>query len=346
MKHIQERAKTLQKEYRQQSSGRLSSQDKNNRMNNFNSQMQSLNNEKNTADQQYRDALKNLDMVRDYIDYELLVAQDAPIRKMWAPKLFDDKGKVRSMTADERVKYKGHDPKMVGWNTKLEIFEKDTPVKVKILSAALKGSEPTNSQTPPTTSPDFKTFDSPAGQFSVLMPGAPKENTQGVPTPAGQIQVTTFTAELSGTTYIASFSDMPKGLINDATRETFYDGTIKGAAAALKATILSTNKTRLGGRDGRESLAKLPAGVLIRAKICAVGDRLYQAQVLGPESSVKSDDATRFFDSFRVLGDSAGKQSAVKLEDRPVVKMVIAEADPHAPTPPPAPVKQPTYRKY
>jgi hypothetical protein len=213
VKNLSDRYNNLQNEYKQAMSGRLSPQDKQNRLNNYNNQMQTLTNDKRNADQQYKDALKNLGMVRDYIDYELLVAKDAPIRKMWAPKLFDDKGKAREMTKEERLKYKGPDAKMVGWITKMETFEVNTPVKVKIRPPAdMKEPEPepepVNSQTPPSAT---------------------------TPPPA-------------------------------------------------------------------------------------------------PNPAVPGKD------------DPANKRQEVKLEDRPVVKMVIAEADPNAPTP--APVQAPTFKKY
>ena len=94
--------------------------------------MDRLNNDKKAldADQAFKDALKNMGMIRDYIDYDFIVEKDAPIRKMWAPKLFDDKGKPRDMTKEERAKYKG-DPKLVGWVAKLENMERGTSMTVK-----------------------------------------------------------------------------------------------------------------------------------------------------------------------------------------------------------------------
>jgi hypothetical protein len=150
IKNLQNRFNNLQNDYKQAMATRNPT-DKNNRMNNFNNQMQTLTNDKRNADQQHKDALKSLGMVRDFIDYELVVAKDASIRKTWAPKMFDDKAKVRDMTKEERVKYKGPDPKMVGWIAKLETFEVNMLVKIK-LKASVKEPEPepepVNSETP------------------------------------------------------------------------------------------------------------------------------------------------------------------------------------------------------
>jgi hypothetical protein len=357
VKTLENRYNTLQNEYRQQMATARTPQDKNSRMTNFKSQMDNLNNEKRNADQAFKDAIKNFGMVRDTLEYELVVDKDAPIRKMWGPKMFDDKGKTRFMSKDEQTKYKGTDPKLPGWISKLEIFEKNTHIKIKMrpASAMTKEAEPEPEPVNSQTSSDFKTFDSPAGRFSVLMPGVPKETTQALQTPAGQIQVTAYELELSGIAYTAGFSDMPRGIITDASREQVYDGAIKGGAAIVKATIVSTNKTKLADQDGREALMKEPAGLFVRMKICFVGDRMYSLQIAGPESSVKSGDATRFFDSFKVLSapgvsakdDPTGKRAGVKLEDRPVVKMVIAESDPSVTTTTtPAMKSNPSLKKY
>jgi len=118
--------------------------------------MDTLGTDKRNADQQYKDALKNMGMIRDWIDYEFLVQKDAPIRKLWAPKLFDDKGRTRlesSFTKEERLKYKGPDSKMIGWVAKLETFEVGTPIKMKIGSASMKEAEPEPEPTVAPTTP-------------------------------------------------------------------------------------------------------------------------------------------------------------------------------------------------
>jgi hypothetical protein len=144
-KNFQNRYTTHQNDYRGALARARTQQDKNNVSNNYKNQMDSLANDKRNADNQFNDTVKNLGMVRDYIDYELLVSNGAPIRKMWAPKLFDDKGRVRTeMTKEERLKYKGPDSKLVGWVAKLEVFELHTPilVKLKLGGAGMKEPEP------------------------------------------------------------------------------------------------------------------------------------------------------------------------------------------------------------
>jgi hypothetical protein len=158
-KSFHERYNNLQNDYRN-AMGTRNPQDKNNRLNGYKNGMDSLGNDKRNSDQQYKDALKNMGMIRDYIDYEFIVEKDAPIRKLWAPKLFDDKGRPRtqsSFTKEETLKYKGPDSKMVGWIAKLETFEVKTPVKLKIRQASMKElepePEPVNSTTPTTPPP-------------------------------------------------------------------------------------------------------------------------------------------------------------------------------------------------
>jgi hypothetical protein len=152
LKNFHDRYNNLQNDYRAAMSVR-NPNDKNNRLKNYQNQMESLNTDKRNADQEYKDNLNKMGLIRDVIDYELLVDKDAPIRKLWSPKLFDDKGKVRTeLTKEERLKYKGPDSKLAGWTTKLEVFELNTPVKLKIRQGMSKDldlePETVNSQTP------------------------------------------------------------------------------------------------------------------------------------------------------------------------------------------------------
>ena len=90
-----------------------------------------LNADKKAADEELKNRLKNVHMELDYVDYELPVAPDAAIRKKWAPKLFDDKGKPRDLTNEDRLKYKGPDPKQPGYLAKFESMDVGTPMTVK-----------------------------------------------------------------------------------------------------------------------------------------------------------------------------------------------------------------------
>jgi hypothetical protein len=78
-----------------------------------------------------------------------------------------------------------------------------------------------------------------------------------------------------------------------------YDGAINGAAANVKGTIVSKNPTTVDGRKGIEGLIKIPQGAFIRVKAVGIDNRLYQLQAIGPEPFVKSDDAEKFFGSFK-----------------------------------------------
>jgi hypothetical protein len=152
LRRLEDRYRTLQVE-QQRANAIRNIQQKNAQLQNINGQMQNLLGDTRNLDQNARDAVKSMEIVRDYIDFELLVEKDAPIRKMWSPKVFDDKGKQRDMTTEERAKFKG-DAKLPGWLAKLDAFEVGTPLKIKLKHRiSTKEPEPEPEPAPATTTP-------------------------------------------------------------------------------------------------------------------------------------------------------------------------------------------------
>jgi hypothetical protein len=124
----------------------------------INTRIQQVYQEKKRADQQFYDATKDLPMEKDFIDYELRVMNEAPIRKMFLPKQTDENGKPKEYTAAEKKKLRGDNPNPKNsYSATLDEFFPDTPVRLKIDSPqALKDTpvETGNSETqanPPTT---------------------------------------------------------------------------------------------------------------------------------------------------------------------------------------------------
>jgi hypothetical protein len=144
--------------------------------------------------------------------------------------------------------------------------------------------------------PEFKKFESPAGKFSVLLPGTPKESTKSVPTPVGPLPILMYLTEVSrGRGFNIGVTTLPPGTPFD------YNGAVNGAASNVKGTVASSNETTIDGKKGREGLIKLPNGQMLRMKIVVANDRAYQLQAIGDDAFVKSDDANKFFDSIKIV---------------------------------------------
>jgi hypothetical protein len=144
--------------------------------------------------------------------------------------------------------------------------------------------------------PEFKKFEPAGGKFSVLIPGTPKETRQNAPSQVGQLSITMYVSELPGNRgFTVGITDLPKGSSFD------YIGGINGAAAKVKGTVTASNEITMDGKAGREGFIKAPNGLTVRMQMCAVGERVYQLQAVGNDAFVKSDDAKKFFDSFKIL---------------------------------------------
>jgi hypothetical protein len=143
-------------------------------------------------------------------------------------------------------------------------------------------------------SAELRDFESVGSRFSVKMPGQPKETMQTAPSSAGVIHVTLFASEISDNrAFVVAVTDLPAGTTMDP------DVAVTAAAANVKGTMVSKDKATVDGRKGIEGLIKTPNGVFVRIKACTVGSRLYQLQTIGPDAFVKSDAATKFYDSFK-----------------------------------------------
>lgn len=151
---------------------------------------------------------------------------------------------------------------------------------------------------------EWKEFSSKDGRYSVSMPGTPKETTQKVPTPAGEIVTNVATLEPSkGVGYAVSYNDMPfddDKLKQPGVVDNVLDGSANGQVTNVKGKLISQKAIKLGEFPGREVHFEVPGQGEIRSRIFLVGKRLYQTMVQGPKASVTSKDADKFLDSFKV----------------------------------------------
>jgi len=149
--------------------------------------------------------------------------------------------------------------------------------------------------------PQFKSFASKAGAFSVLMPGTPQQQTKVVDSPAGKLHVHLFVVPLDGgnTAYMASYIDYDPQLIAAAPADKLLDGARDGQVSSVKGKLASEKRLKLGRHPGRELRITLKQGMFIRSRLYLVGNRLYQCLVVGKKAVVNSADAGRFFGSFK-----------------------------------------------
>src|SRR5262245_31657595 len=94
---------------------------------------------------------------------------------------------------------------------------------------------------------EWKTFTSDAGQFSVSLPGKPKEEKKEIPTAVGKLDTYLYTAQPAlDRVYLVSYNDFPKGTVTKDNSDVILENVRKGNAGQLKGELASEKKITLG----------------------------------------------------------------------------------------------------
>lgn len=135
------------------------------------------------------------------------------------------------------------------------------------------------------------------GRFTVIAPGAPTERTVPVKTAGGATvnRVQVLFADLDPIAFAVMYSDYP------ANERVSLDQARDSGVQAVKGRLLRESPITLGGYAGRDLTIEIPEGQVARQRLFAVGQRLYQVIVIGPESQAALA-VERFLTSFRLLG--------------------------------------------
>ena len=148
----------------------------------------------------------------------------------------------------------------------------------------------------------WKEYASKEGRFVVLMPGVPVEQKENVKTPSGPIDLTMAVVERKKeeTAYLVIFSEFPEAVLKKGTADQRLDYARNRAAASTKGKLTSEIKIRLGDYPGRELHLEVEGKGMVRLRMYAVKDRLYQLLVAGPKERALGKEADRFLTSFQL----------------------------------------------
>lgn len=153
----------------------------------------------------------------------------------------------------------------------------------------------------------WKTFQSPEGKFSILMPGEPQKTVLRTPTDYGPSEVTWYIYKGRTGALSASFMDYPEAAAN-VDRATLMENGIVGAVRKLRGKLISERKVKAGDQPGREWIVEIPPGMhqaipnggIYRVRGFQVGRRLYQVVAAVPQELADSRDINRFLASFKL----------------------------------------------
>ncbi len=137
----------------------------------------------------------------------------------------------------------------------------------------------------------WQQFSSKTGNFTVLMPGKPKQESD---TDADGSITQDFTVVNGETVYLVTYSDLVEEVTQLKPSEIF-DAVCEGYTADGDK-LSNQREIKLGEYPGRTVELKATDGMKGKASMYLVENRLYQLLLI----SSKSEDGKQFFDSFQV----------------------------------------------
>lgn len=151
--------------------------------------------------------------------------------------------------------------------------------------------------------PEWKEFSPSGGDFSALMPGAPKETSSDIDTDVGAIKLHAYTLDTAGIAYSVQYCDYPISVLA-AGADVIVEGAVEGMVEGGKYTLVNKSTISLGEFPGREVKLHMSSGdLLIWNRVYLAGARMYQvmAVVSKADETKSAPDVSRFLDSFKIL---------------------------------------------
>lgn len=147
-------------------------------------------------------------------------------------------------------------------------------------------------------------FSSPERGFAISFPGRPKISSTPV---EGLNPLTQHAFEVSvgeDAVYNVVVFEYPDGKAPNPPDAQYYNKVMTAYAKGSGSRLRKKGPTTIADRPGYEATADSTKGKLNHLiDIVPNGDRIYMLVTAGPKRHAKSDEAQRFRDSFRILGD-------------------------------------------
>ena len=160
-------------------------------------------------------------------------------------------------------------------------------------------------ETPHTAQSQWREFAPPAGGFSVLMPGTPKEQIQVKEFPVvGKGEVRLYILTIESGVYAAGYVEVP-GLAKqtqafcDSFGKGFLSSVGDGTAKGAGGKVVKETDIQFGTNPGKEILIDTPAGIAT-ARAYFINKRGYQLLALSRGTDADAGNVKRFLDSFKV----------------------------------------------
>lgn len=165
-------------------------------------------------------------------------------------------------------------------------------------------------------------FRSPAGDFTVSLPGAPIEATQQVATDSGTVPIRTYQVMTETAVYQISRSDLPEHVGTPTELRELYDDGRDTRLEDEGVLLIGERDIRLGGYPGRE-VTLSESGRATRIRWFMVGTRLYEVTVAmntgqppAMRAATLGRETIRFLDTFRLMRTRSPRRTSARKAGR------------------------------
>lgn len=146
----------------------------------------------------------------------------------------------------------------------------------------------------------WKAFTKKNANFSVMMPGTPKEETAIEHTAAGPIKLYNAVVVGGANAYFVSYSDLPKSA-QGGDPKAMLEGARDGAAERVKGKIVMDREIKLAGKYPGREFKIVVGGMELVQRIYRVKHRLYQVNIVCPAKGCTEAEIQEYLDSFKLL---------------------------------------------
>jgi hypothetical protein len=144
--------------------------------------------------------------------------------------------------------------------------------------------------------------------FQLKMPGNPQKDQKNQPSPAGDVEISKFTVFPKGKKelFMIVVVKFPEHIVNAiGGNDKCLELGRKDVLTAAQGELQSEKRITLDGIPGLELEVLPPKGAIIKSQIFATSNRIFELSVHVPRIRVESTDVKKFFDSFKILSDTA-----------------------------------------
>jgi hypothetical protein len=164
---------------------------------------------------------------------------------------------------------------------------------ILLLTGGFQQAKPKSAQS------DWIVFAPKDGGYSVKLPDKPIEVPLLHGTEEGQTVSTLYELTREDVKYLVGYMNQPVS-VEAADRDRFLSMAAESGITSAGGTVIGNTAISLDGSPGREVTGKLK-GFSYRSRVYLVGKRIYLSIVWLPSNDIDSQNAAKFFESFKII---------------------------------------------